>query len=287
MVQGDLTGCVIVLYNPDKRLLGEVLASVLPQVDSLFVCDNSPAGREVDIPKDEKVVYKWMGGNAGIAAAQNEGIRYFMNHGFGNIFFIDQDTLIPGAIVDSLKLSVNELKRKNIEVGAVGPRVINRESGQAYRGLVKTGTDYNRHLTEVSELISSGSLVPVANFKTAGLMEERLFIDGVDHEWCWRCAVKSGGRFFIDESATVEHHVGDGDRRVLGRRIPVHSPMRCYYQYRNYFLLIRRPYVPRYWKISRCAKYLIRAIYFPLFVKPRWRYAVNIFKGILSGIVGK
>lgn len=37
-------------------------------------------------------------------------------------------------------------------------------------------------------IISSYSLVPLRNFLIVGNMDERLFIDFVDDDWCWRAS---------------------------------------------------------------------------------------------------
>lgn len=91
-------------------------------------------------------------------------------------------------------------------VGAIGPRAFNRCENKEYRGNVKKGKKINNEITEVSELISSASLIAISNFEKVGLMDETLFIDGVDHEWCWRANLRMGGRFFIVETIKLSHH---------------------------------------------------------------------------------
>lgn len=49
--------------------------------------------------------------------------------------------------------------------------------------------EYNGvHYYKMHSIISSYSLVPLRNFLIVGNMDERLFIDFVDDDWCWRAS---------------------------------------------------------------------------------------------------
>lgn len=115
-------------------------------------------------------------------------------------------------------------------------------------------------------------------------MDGSLFIDGVDHEWCCRCNKIMKGRFFIAENEHLSHQLGEGDRCFLWKKVAIPTPFRTYYQFRNYFILICRGYVPLYWKISNGIKYIIKAFYYPIFISPRKEYLKNIYGGIRDGI---
>ena len=65
-----------------------------------------------------------------------------------------------------------------------------------YQETKKRGKIFSEDLTEVNELMSSTSLIPIEMFSKVGLLEETLFIDGVDHEWCWRAKKIENLRFF-------------------------------------------------------------------------------------------
>lgn len=136
-----------------------------------------------------------MPGNIGIAAAQNYGINYAVEHNYNYLFYLDQDSIVPEDIISKLLFQYRFLLSNSIIVGAVGPRAFNRCENKEYKGSVKKGKKINNEITEVSELISSASLIAVSNFEKTGLMDEELFIDGVDHEWCWRASSRMNGRF--------------------------------------------------------------------------------------------
>ena len=280
-------GCVIVLYNPDKELLERAISLIKEQVDTICLVDNTPSPISINIECSTKVVYYAMNGNRGIAAAQNRGVRYFIKQNFDFVFYLDQDSIPPRNIIDSLLKHYFCLLSNNIIVGAVGPRAFNRCENKEYKGSVKKGKKINDEITEVSELISSASLIAISNFEKAGLMDEELFIDGVDHEWCWRVNSKMNGRFFFVETVKLSHHLGEGDRYFLWKKVPIPTPFRTYYQFRNYFILLRRDYVPTYWKVSNGIKYVIKLFYYPLCISPRLLYLKKIAMGIRYGIFYK
>lgn len=280
--------CVLVLYNPNIDLLTKVVSAILPQVDLLWISDNSVESLNLSsiLETSSKIVYKKMPGNIGIAAAQNYGINYAVEHNYNYLFYLDQDSIVPEDIISKLLFQYRFLLSNSIIVGAVGPRAFNRCENKEYKGSVKKGKKINNEITEVSELISSASLIAVSNFEKTGLMDEELFIDGVDHEWCWRASSISNGRFFIVETVKLSHYLGEGDRYFLWRKVPIPTPFRTYYQFRNYFTLLRRNYVPTYWKVSNGIKYVVKLFYYPLCISPRLSYLKNICKGIYDGIWG-
>lgn len=279
--------CVLVLYNSNMDLLSKVISSILPQVDLLWISDNSikPLHLPLIVEESPCIIYRKMPGNIGIAAAQNCGVKYAIENDFKYLFFLDQDSISPANIINELLLKYYYLSSSSITVGAVGPRAFNRCENKEYRGSLKKGKKINDEITEVSELISSASLIAVSNFEKVGLMDEKLFIDGVDHEWCWRAKLKMGGRFFIVETMKLSHHLGEGDRYFLWKKVPIPTSFRTYYQYRNYFILLRRSYVPFYWKVTNGIKYMIKLFYYPLCISPRFLYLKNMWKGIRDGII--
>ncbi len=223
----------------------------------------------------------------GIAGAQNIAIKQVVDKGYKFIYFLDQDSISPENIVLSLKSKYDYLFNSGVLVGGIGPRPYNREQGKKYLGSIKKGIPFGNGLSEVTELINSGSLILSSVFINCGLMDESLFIDGVDHEFCWRAHKKCNYRFFIDEETYLSHKLGEGDRRFLWKKVAIPTPFRTYYQYRNYLKLIRRNYVPIYWKASNGLKYLIKFFYYPICISPRLSYLKNMVRGIRDGILNR
>jgi rhamnosyltransferase len=278
--------CLIVLYNPDIPLLNQVVESINTQVDMLFISDNTP-DPYFNIPKTTcEIVYHKMNGNKGIAAAQNKGLEYLIKRNYDYVFFLDQDSIAETGIIEKLLSAYSFLTEKGINVGAIGPRPINRQSNKEYRGSIKQGKEIFPHITEVTELINSASLIPMNVMKKTGLMDTNLFIDGVDHEWCWRGKYKCGYRFFINEKALLSHKLGEGDRFFFVKKIAIPTPFRTYFRFRNYFLLFRRNYVPLYWKLSKGFKCIIKFFVYPILMRDK-KYIRFMIKGIYDGLLNK
>lgn len=279
-------GCVVVLFNPNLPLLERVLKSVKEQVNHIFISDNSSYIAKASLVSDnDDITYHNMLGNVGIAAAQNVGIQYFREKEFTHVIFLDQDSIMNEGLVAQLLSDLDCLEKMGILVGAIGPRPYNRKSEKEYRGSVMKGKQILPNITEVTEIISSAALVPIKNFSDVGLLDESLFIDGVDHEWCWRGKQKKKLRFFIAERALLSHQLGEGDKHFILRKVAIPTAFRVYYQYRNYFILVRRKYVPNYWKLANGFKYFIKAFYYPLALEGGMAYFKNILYGIKDGIL--
>ena len=288
-------GCILVLYNPVEVILRNVIGSIEKQVDKMCIIDNT------DIPLDNTFFQRYstinlisLNKNIGLAAAQNIGIKYFENLNYDSIIFLDQDSVIPDHLVERMTNASALLIENKYKVGVVCPNSINRENGKLYKEkypvldkftLTSNGIEYN--FIKVNSCGSSASLISLENFKNAGLMDAELFIDGVDNEWCWRAKANCNLDSFVLENACIEHKLGEGDRSIIGFKIAISSPIRIYYQFRNYIILCGRNYVPAVWKIRNGCLYFIKLLYLPLFIFPRVQYLVNIYKGIRDGFTFK
>lgn len=280
-------GCVIVTYNPNIDLLQNVIDSVLSQADKIFISDNSTQNFNGKcVLNDSKIVYVKHGFNLGIAAAQNVGIEYFNSLKYTHVILLDQDSVMPNGLVKTLYSDLEYLLVKGIIVGGIGPKIINKDGLSEYKKSIVVHSDFkNNFIVEVSELMSSATLIPLLNFENIGLFDENLFIDGVDHEWCWRASHKGKYRFFISSKTKLYHKLGEGDKFFVFKKISIPTPIRTFYQYRNYINLLSRNYVPLKWKVLNGIKYFVKYFYYPLFVSPRIDYFRFINKGIFQGVI--
>jgi rhamnosyltransferase len=92
-------------------------------------------------------------------------------------------------------------------------------------------------------LIASGTLIPAAAWPAVGAMDEALFIDKVDTDWCLRAA--AGWHLIGAPAARLRHRLGQRQIQLwfLGwRRLALHAPFRYHYMWRNGLLLRRRPH---------------------------------------------
>jgi rhamnosyltransferase len=120
-------------------------------------------------------------------------------------------------------------------------------------------------------------------------MREDYFIDYVDTEWCHR-ARAAGYRLFGTSRARMGHHLGDDMFRVWylrWRPFNAYSPLRLYYRFRNFVLLMKCGYVPMAWKL-RASWYWLGNLYaYALFSPSRLRNLRFIGKGLLDGLLGR
>lgn len=139
-----------------------------------------------------------MHSNIGIAATQNYGINYAVEHNY-NYLSIWIKIVLFLDIISKLLFQYRFYSQIPLLLVLLDHGLFNRCENKEYKGSVK-GKKINNEITEVSELISSASLIAVSNFEKTGLMDEELFIDGVDHEWCWRASSRMNGRFIVETS---------------------------------------------------------------------------------------
>jgi rhamnosyltransferase len=282
---------VIILFNPDLFNLKKSLFALLKQVDSIYLIDNTIDNRRnIDFFAEFKnfdFEYYSLGLNEGVSRAQNIGISHAIDNNFEHVLIMDQDSVPTDGMVFQLKEDLFFLKKQGYKIGVIGPTPINIQTQKAYSSRIKKNAPFSElanHIVQVDQLISSGSLIECETFKHVGFMDEALFIDGVDHEWCWRAKSK-GYQCAMSQKAKLHHMLGEGDKKILGVRIAITSPFRVFYQYRNYLYLCKKNYVPFYWKFNNAIKYLIKMFYYPLFVSPRKLYLVNILKGVKEGLM--
>lgn len=281
---------VIILYNPDLSGLLASLHAIAEQVSWIILVDNSLGKledffwKQMDPANLNRLVYVFNNSNIGVAKAQNIGLIKGIELGAEYLLVFDQDSTAEPDMVNSLYQDYQLLAQNGIKIAAIGPIPINKQTGKAYEPRVQKRTTFqvSRDIYKVTELISSGLLVHKNTLEEVGLMDEQLFIDGVDHEWCWR-ANRKGFSCALSSKARLDHMLGEGDRKILGVRIAITSPFRVFYQYRNFVYLCKRSYVPFYWKLNNMVKYTIKLVYYPIFISPRMLYLRNMVKGIREG----
>lgn len=264
----------VVLYQPRLEVIQNI-KSYLPYIDKLFVVDNSEIVEEeirnrlCALPKVEYISF---GENQGIAKALNHALQ--CANSFEWLLTMDQDSHFgEGECEQYLQ------KAKTI---------IRNEPRMALIGLRYTGGDIETHgeYQSVDAVITSGSLMSVSIAREVGGFDEALFIDEVDHEFCYRLKKFGYGVFRIN-TITLIHQLGHPFRgMILGRKLVSggHSVIRKYYIARNKVYVARKyPGVrSRYWKE------LIKLFIKMLLLEPgRIKNIEYILGGVWDGIRGR
>lgn len=228
--------CVIVTYRPNAEHLRRVLASITLQTPHVILVDNTPA------PHDFGTILTGgqcitLGNNVGIAAAQNIGISLALKQGADIIWLSDQDTVYPHNFLTDMRAALKACQIQGIRLGALAPSYFDTHKGAVQPFPTHTPftrlREPTRGLQRVAHAIASGSLIPATVLHEVGLMQENLFIDWVDMEWCWRAHNKHGYQIVCTGDVMVEHTMGDGSIRFLWRKVGLRTPLRRYYMVRN------------------------------------------------------
>jgi rhamnosyltransferase len=270
---------VVVTYHPDHGRLERMLRVLGRSVDTVIVVDNASAALDAErlcrvIPD---LFVERLTTNKGLAAAQNIGTEIASRLGASYVLFLDQDSVPAEDMVLRLREAFHALEAEGVSVGVVGPRFRTAAASGKLSQFARFGRLCLRVVpciddelvVECDILISSGSLIPLRVIQDVGGMEEELFIDNVDTEWCLRARAK-GYRVFGACGAILEHELGENVHRLwIGRwrNLFRHKPFRYYYIFRNSIALFRRTYVPMVWKLYQL----------------RWLAAVFITVGIVRG----
>ncbi|QWT39998.1 glycosyltransferase family 2 protein [Dickeya dadantii] len=249
---------VIVTYYPKIDNVIELITELKNQEVTPVVVDNGSLSEDEFSTLSTLCKVFRLDNNVGIAKAQNIGILYVKEKGGKGILFFDQDSKINNSFVNEIMSDYNlvcsEIGQEKL--AAVGPVFTDSRYGFFYKFLKVSKLGFRKKISpegiskpfEVSLIISSGSLLPVAVLDDVGLMDEDLFIDYVDTEWCLR-AISKGYKVYVATSAKMSHAIGDKMVKFLVFNIPVHSPIRRYYRIRNAFLFSDMPHVPFFLRV--------------------------------------
>jgi rhamnosyltransferase len=192
------------------------------------------------------------GNRGGLAGGFNLGIRAALSHGATLITLLDQDSELSSGDLRRLE---EPWRRGASERLVVGPMVFNVDSGRLEAPAA------NRSLNYVPSrlLISSGTTFRSADSDMLGPLHEGLFIDFLDHAWCFR-ARRKGFRLLRHPGVVMRQRFGHPHPHPLCRRLGMHlySPRRHYFALRNLRWLCLQREVPADLKIKEVIKMLFK-----------------------------
>ena len=135
--------------------------------------------------------------------------------------------------------------------------------------------------------MTSGTIVPRHVFEDIGLMDENLFIDYIDYEWCLR-ARDHRYKIYTASELILIHKLGDKSINFGLFKKPFHlNNIRHYYIIRNALILINRSYTPLLWKIKHFFKTAYRIPIYILYSTDKIQKALLIFRAIKDFNVNK
>lgn len=266
--------CVIVLYNDvvDTQKVIPLSKNTL-----VIIIDNTPQ-RDLKI-SSRNIIYIPLRMNMGVATAQNKGINVARKEHCTHILFFDQDTEMDEHYAPRMVKEYVTICQTYPNLFILGPMVINGRTNDIYKSSIHKDIELESGFHPRQNVISSGSCVELSKIEHVGPLEDDLFIDYVDHEWCWRSKAK-GYVNGVTHKISLVHYIGQKEKKYLGLLIIISSPFRYYYQWRNYLWLVKREYVPLMWKINAGIKKVIYPLLYPL-ITSDWK---EIYKHSLEGI---
>ncbi len=280
--------CIIVSYRPVVAQLVGLCRCILADGAKAIVVDNTEAPGPISdkLPAGCELIA--LGTNTGIAHAQNVGVARALDAGAAVLVFFDQDSKIEPGFLHSLLTPLrsgvpcissplyveddSNVVVPSVRLGRFGLPVAVYQSGRM--------DPY-----PVDIVISSGTAATQEVFAVAGGFDEALFIDGVDTEWCLRCRSKQIP-IQVVPSAVMRHRIGSRSIRLGRWTVLQHSPVRCYYQIRNCFLLMRRKPVPFAFALRHMLSVLLSRTVLLFFVEDRDTYIKAYIAALHDGING-
>ena len=276
---------VIVTYNPDIQQINRTVQSIIQQISYCIIIDNGNTA--FDFKDYENITAINLGKNYGIAYAQNRGIELAKKYNADFILLSDQDTVYPDNYIQRNVIAYEELKHRKL--AALAPVFFNTIKKVKSPVMIKkflSTTNLVQTYIKTAQVIASGTFILVNSLKEIGIMNEKLFIDYVDFEWCWR-ANALGYEIFTITDLIIHHQLGDDAKMVLGMNVTIRSDIRYYYMIRNACYLVRySQYLKWYEKILFVRTIVIHIV--GIFLLKRRIKSIKIVKSaILDGLLDR
>ena len=254
---------VVVTYFPEKKALASQIIQLRKQVSHVVLVDNTPIERPNQAEENiDFITPIRLGENVGLAKGINVGVLSAREMGATHVLLMDQDSIPQDGMVEKLIAGLTQAQ-KTYPVAAAGPTFLDSR-GATFTPFWRVGFPRNKPASQSKDegfiftdcLITSGCLISLEAFQQIGEMNEHLFIDNVDLEWCLR-ARYMGWRLVGIPDAILSHQLGDTHilapwyLRILGKKVVIqHNSTRLYYIIRNRILLYRMKQVPLLWKLQ-------------------------------------
>ncbi|RIV22377.1 glycosyltransferase [Fibrisoma montanum] len=271
----------VILYNSSTDVI-ENIRSYADQVDHLIVVDNSDAPiPEViaALTQFKSLTYISNEGNPGVAYALNRAAEAALTLGYTYLLTMDDDTRVPPGMVDAMLTYVSQQ----------GPDTIGIVGAQSLPDQVQYTAQ------DVWFTITSGNLLNLRAYAACGPFMESLFIDWVDHEYCFRLKANHYRVIELNYLPLI-HRLGMfKEASVLGARVRKwisHSPQRMYYKARNslYVMKMYEEFLPvsiRRFFYRAMVTDLINVVFFDSNKLQRLRFLLKAYQDYKRGRLGK
>lgn len=281
---------VIVSYNAPEDLMS-CIDSALIQVDKIIVIDNSTSLDSKEniqkIKNLDKVSLIINKENNGLAAALNQGINYSLMNKYEWTLLLDQDSKMSDNMVSEMIFSYEKLENKlKKEVAFIVPNIYDRELEKSLPAIITSKLINKKIKNPINDCfvhfqITSGSFIRNEVVNSIGLMNENLFIDYIDFDYCFRTLNKNL-KILLCKKAILYHSLGQ-KKNLLFFKIREHDYQRIYYQTRNrLFLLFKYGRKYKSFLYSESIKFIGKFLKFIFFETNSVKKIKMYFKGIVD-----
>ncbi len=232
---------VLILYHPSIDVI-ENVQSYLPHIDKLYVADNTEGKMStiaVRLQGETKVELIYDGNNEGIAKRLNEAAKSAIKEGYNWLLTMDQDSRFEEGAMENYLLCAGSFLYKD-STAMFGVEYENKN--------INTEQSDCRSLKK-NKVITSGSILNLKLFEEVGSFDEKLFIDDVDFDYCYRARMKGfeviqfPNIFLVHQLGRSAYHRSLKNMQITHRSL--HSPKRIFYMVRNY-LYVKKKYKNRF-----------------------------------------
>lgn len=244
---------VVIWYNPDSESVKNII-KYSSLVKTIYIVDNSKNNNENFATQIPNSVYIPNFSNLGIAKALNIGCSKAYNDGFEWCMTMDQDSSWDE---DKLKRFIASSEENISDTNlSFAPRHSN--SVKSMVGNIKAGLekDNESKILYPSKVMTSGNIISLKVWKEVKGFNEDLFIDEVDHEFCYKLTTL-GYKICEFQDIFMYHTLGQAKKTILPRPCK-HSGVRLFYIFRN-MLYIKKEF-PNEFKNNRYKRYMTFAI---------------------------
>lgn len=270
---------IVTVYRHDVNDLINNIKTYIDWIDCLLIVDNNEKSDLEDIicatfPK-YKISYVNFPDNKGIAAALNFALTKFNTFDF--LLTMDQDSYFKNGDFDKFLLEIKDY-HCDYDVIMFAPYFNGDKCNDRYQMKLRT--------------ITSGGILNIKKAISIGGFDDCLFIDEVDHEFCYR-AKKRGYKIVQCNKIELIHQLGETiEHQVLyvTMRISNHSALRRYYMVRNSLYVMRKyPYITLvdYNYIKALFFMLVGILLFEDNKKNKIKYMVRGMADFFRGKMGK
>lgn len=225
---------IIVWYKPSADHIQNTIR-LAKRLNNIIIIDNSENQNTFSLGEYDNITYIPLGRNYGIAHALNIGCQTAIRSYDEFVLMLDQDSSFEN---DQLLRHVRQSEDLFVDprLALIGPTYLPKK---------------NPNFVKAESVITSGSIMRLSCWELIGGFNEILFIDQVDHEFCYRL-VRNNFYIIKNEFISFNHTIGNPiSIFLLGKRFTSlnYSPERRYYMTRNrlymrsFYADFPRPYI--------------------------------------------